>query len=94
MVHVESPQQRSYTLGDFFKVWAATPGIGGRSLVVFNQNQIFNYTVGYGFELRIYVNGQESTDYNSLVIQSHMIIVMAFANSATDWASYQIMSAQ
>ena len=32
VIHVESPQQRSYTLGDFFKIWAATPGIGGPTL--------------------------------------------------------------
>jgi len=94
VIHIESPQQRSYTLGDFFKVWAATPGIGGPSPVLFNQNQIFNYTTGSGFELRMYVNGQQSTDYDSLVIQSHMIIVIAYGNAATDWAGYQNMSGQ
>jgi len=61
---------------------------------VFNQNQIFNYSVGSGFELRMYVNGEQSTDYNSLVMQSHMIIVIAYGDSSTDWAGYQNMSAQ
>jgi len=92
VIHIESPQERTYTLGDFFRVWAATPGIGGPSPVVFSQNQIFNYTVGNGFELRMYVNRQQSTDYSSLVIQSHLIVVVAYGNGATDWANYQAMS--
>jgi hypothetical protein len=94
VIHVESPQERSYTLRDFFRVWAATSGVGGPSPVVFNQNQIFNYSAGNGFELRMYVNGQQSTAYNSLVIQSHMIIVIAYGNAATDWARYQSVSGE
>lgn len=94
VIHIESPQQRSYTLGDFFKVWAATPNIGGPTPVVFNQNQIFSYKVGNGYELRVYVNGQESSAYDSLVLQAHMIIVIAYGNSATNWAQYQSLSAQ
>jgi len=94
VIHIESPQQRSFTLADFFKVWAATPAIGGPKPVVFNQNQIFNYTVGNGFELRMYVNGQQSTEYDSLVLQSHMIIVIAYGIAATNWATYQNMSGQ
>ncbi len=94
IIHIESPQVKSYTLGDFFKVWAATPNIGGPTPVVFNQNQIFNYSVGNGNELRMYVNGQQSTAFDSLVLQSHMTIVIVYGNSATDWSSYQNLSAQ
>ena len=94
VIHIESPQERSYTLGDFFKVWAATPNIGGPTPVVFNQNQIFSNSVGNGYELRMYVNGQQSTAYNSLVLQSHMVIVIVYGNSATDWSNYQNLSAQ
>ncbi len=94
VIHIESPQARTYTLGDFFKVWAATPNIGGPTPVVFNQKQIFSYNVGNGFELRVYVNGQESSVYDSLVLQAHMVIVIAYGNSATNWAQYQSRSAQ
>lgn len=94
VIHIESPQKRSYTLGDFFKVWAATPDIGGPTPVVFDQNQIFNDAVGNGYELRMYVNGQQSTAYGSLVLQSHMVIILVYGNSATDWSSYQSLSAQ
>lgn len=93
IIHIESPEPRSYTLGDFFKVWAATPNIGGPTPVVFNQNQLFNYTVGNGNELRLYVNGKLSNAYDTLVFQSQMTIVVAYGNSATtDWAHYQDLS--
>lgn len=94
IIHIESPQVKSYTLGDFFKVWAATPNIAGPTPVVFNQNQIFSNSVGNGYELRMYANGQQSTAYNSLVLQSQMTIVIVYGNSATDWAHYQDVSAQ
>lgn len=95
VIHIESPQERTYTVGDFFKVWAATPGIGGPSPVVFTQKQLFNYTVGNGNELRMYVNGQESTAYDSLVLQGHMVIVIVYgATSTTNWGQYQSTSAE
>ena len=94
VIHIESPVARTYTLGDFFKVWAATPNIGGPTPVIFNQNQIFNYAAGNGYELRMYVNGQPSTAYNSLVLQPHMVIVIVYGNSATDWSHYRNLAAQ
>jgi hypothetical protein len=94
VIHIESPQLRSYTLGDFFKVWAATPNIGGPTPVVFNQNQILSYTIGNGYELRMYVNGQQSTAYDSLVLQNHMVIVIVYGNAATGWSYYQTLSGQ
>ena len=94
VIHIESPQERTYTLGDFFRVWAATPNIGGPTPVIFSQNQIFNYTVGNGAEIRMYVNGQQLTTYGSLVLQSHMVIVIVYGNSATNWSHYQGLSAQ
>jgi len=94
LIRIESPTARSYTLGDFFKVWAATPSIDGPTPVVFNRNQIFSNVVGNSYELRMYLNGQQSTAFNSLVLQSHMVIVTVYGNSATDWSYYQSLSGQ
>ncbi len=94
VIHIESPTERTYTLGDFFKVWAATPNIGGPTPVVLNQNQLFNYTVGNGYELRVYANGQQISDYQSLTLQAHMIVVIVYGNSSTNWSQYQSLSAQ
>lgn len=94
VIHIESPVERTYTLGDFFKVWAATPNLGGPTPVVFNQNQLFNNTVGNGYQLRVYVNGQQSTSFDSLTLQEHMIIVVVYGNASTNWSNYQNISAQ
>ncbi len=94
VIHIESPQSRTFTLGDFFEVWAATPNIGGPTPVVFTQSQIFSYKVGNGNELRVYVNGQQSSVYDSLALQAHMVVVIVYGNSSTDWAHYQNLSAQ
>jgi len=94
VIHIESPVARTFTLGDFFKVWAATPNIGGPTPVVFDQTHIFNYVAGNGYELRVYVSGQPSTAYDSLVLQPHQVIVIVYGNSATNWSYYQNLSAQ
>ncbi len=93
VIHIESPTTNAYTLGDFFKVWASTPNIGGPSPVIFNQNQLFNYTASNGNEIRIYVNGVQSDQYQNLALASRQTIVIVYGKSAsTPWAEYQQIS--
>ncbi len=95
VIHIESTTLTNYTLGEYFKVWAQTPGLGDPKPVVFNQTQILGYHVGSGNELRVYVNGQRSPDFQNLVIRQHMIIVIVYGNSATtSWITYQNISGQ
>ncbi len=95
VIHIESVTVRSYTLGDFFNVWASTPNIGGPSPVTFNQKQIFNYTAANGYEIRMYVNGIQSDQYQNLVLASHQTIVIVYGKSAsTPWVQYQQVSAE
>jgi hypothetical protein len=95
VIHIESPSLTNYTLGEYFNVWYLTPGLGDPKPVVFNQAQIFGYQVGSGNELRMFVNGQRSTDFQNLVIRQHMTIVIAYGNSTTtSWATYQNISGQ
>lgn len=94
VIHIESPVARTYTLRDFFKVWAATPNIGGPTPVVFDQTHIFSYVAGNGYELRMYVSGQQSTAYDALVLRPHNIIVIVYGSSGTDWSYYQNLSTQ
>ncbi len=90
VVHIESTTMTNYTLGQYFAIWAATPGLVSLEPVHFNQTQIFGFKVGNGNELRVYVNGQRSFDFQNLQILQHMIIVIAFGSSATTpWATYQ-----
>ncbi|MBI2649597.1 MAG: hypothetical protein HYW93_08115 [Thaumarchaeota archaeon] len=95
VIHIESPTANTYTLGDFFNVWASTPNVGGSSPVTFNKNQLFNYTAGDGYEIRMYVNGIESDQYQNLALASHQTIVIVYGNSASaPWAEYQRISAE
>jgi hypothetical protein len=94
VIHIETPTSTAYTIGGFFKVWAATPGIGGPTPVIFNMNQLFGNKVGNGYELRMYVNGQQLSQYDSLTLQDHMVIVIVYGGLTTNWGNYQNMSAQ
>jgi len=76
IIHVESGSiSDTYTLGDFFKVWAVTPGyssvnvpgFGARS-VVFNSSDIFGFRTDQTHILSLLVDGHNSTAYGSLQI--------------------------
>ena len=95
VIHIESPTERNYTLGDYFRVWAGSPNVPGPTPVVFNGTQVFGYHRGNGYDLRMYVNGQQSTAYDSLILMEHQTIVIVYGSLATtSWPTYQNLSAQ
>ncbi len=95
VIHIESPTLRNFTLGDFFAVWKASPGVGGLKPVALSSEQLFNYTAGNGYEIRMHVNGQQSTSFGGLVLQGRMTVVLVYGRSAnTQWATYQTKSAE
>jgi hypothetical protein len=61
-IHIDSPQNRTYTLGDVFLVWASTYG---DQYSTFNQNQLFVYKAGNGHSIGMTVNNQTNTDYEN-----------------------------
>jgi len=76
IIHIESASiSDTYTLGDFFKVWAATPsyssvnvpGFGARP-VVFNSSDILGFRSDQTHTLLLQVDGQNSTAYSGLQI--------------------------
>jgi hypothetical protein len=73
VIHVESPTDLTYTLGDFFAVWGVrlTPGcLGG-------------YCAGGGRQLRVYVDGRAYPgDPTTLVLAAHQELVVAFGTPA------------
>ena len=95
VIHIESPILQNYTLNDFLAVWKATPGMAGPKPAAITSQQLFNYTAGNGYEIRMSVNGQHSAVFGSLVLQSHMTIVIVYGKtSGTQWDVYQAKSAQ
>jgi hypothetical protein len=95
VIHIEESTFQNVTLANYFNVWARTPNLVGPSPVVFNSTQILGYKAGNGYEVRMFVNGQQSTDYQTLVLSQHQTIVIAYGNTVTEsWATYQGISGQ
>ena len=54
IIHIESPEKRDFTLGQFFDIWNEK----------FNNTQILNNTVNGNNALSVYVNGHKVTGMN------------------------------
>ncbi len=67
-IHVESPEQRDFTLGDFFAVWGKT----------FSKDQILDAKADAGHEIVMTVNGTPNTDYENLVLKDGDQIVIKY----------------
>lgn len=75
IIHIESPEERDFTLGEFFDVWGQK----------FDNNRILDNIVGKdgsnNNELNVYVNGNKvsnSTDYRGIKLNEHDEIVIAY----------------
>lgn len=68
-LHMEAPCQREFTLGDFFGVW-------NKEL---NQNCIFEYCNNENHTLRMKVNGQSSSEFESHIIKGNEVIEIEYS---------------
>ena len=69
VMHVESPAQRTFTLGDFFDVWG----------LYFTQSCVGTYCAGSGSVLQVYVNGRlQSGDPTKIALSAHQEIAVVF----------------
>ena len=74
IIHIESAHiTDTYSLGDFFKVWAATPNYGsvnvpgfGLRPVVFNSSDIFGFKSDQTHIVELLVDGRNSTAFQNL----------------------------
>ncbi|OGY99117.1 MAG: hypothetical protein A2945_05375 [Candidatus Liptonbacteria bacterium RIFCSPLOWO2_01_FULL_52_25] len=67
-IHVESPVQRDFTLGDFFAVWEKT----------FSKEQIFEHKTDAEHEIVMTVNGSPSDAYENLIFEDEQKIVIEY----------------
>jgi hypothetical protein len=58
-IHVESPVPTEYNLSDFFAVWEKP----------FSKDQILDYKADDQHRIRMTVNGQESTEFENLILR-------------------------
>jgi thiol-disulfide isomerase/thioredoxin len=72
IIHIESPTNSVYTLGDFFLVWQATYGYvtinGVQHPIVFNPTDILGFKTDSTHRIVLLVDGKPSTAFDSLVL--------------------------
>lgn len=76
IIHIESPENRTFTLGEFFDIWGEK----------FDNNQLFDNRVGEGGDsnnnsLNVYINGNRVgnfTDYREIKITPHDEIAIIY----------------
>jgi len=73
VVHIESPVQRTFTLGNFFDVWGVT----------FSSKNIGGYEVSGDKQIRVYLNGKPYTgDPRNLPLTQHDDVVVTYGTKA------------
>ena len=66
VLHVETDQNRDYTLGDFFLIWGNY--VNNAQTAIFNSTQIFGSHVVPGHSLTMTVNGTPDSSFQNYVI--------------------------
>ncbi|MCX6787993.1 MAG: hypothetical protein NT108_02400 [Candidatus Kaiserbacteria bacterium] len=67
-LHVESPEKRDFTLGDFFAVWGQT----------FSKDQVLQSMIGETHHIRVTVNGVEVDTYENTILHDKDRIVISY----------------
>lgn len=71
VIHIESPENRTFTLGQFFRIW-------GEKL---SNNQIFDNIVEDNKTLNVYINGKkvsDGTEYGQIPLGKHDEIAIVY----------------
>jgi hypothetical protein len=68
MIHIESPQKRDFTLGDFFAVWKQP----------FSQNEILAYKTDATHRIRVLVNGSQVDTYENTILTDKDQITISY----------------
>ena len=79
VIHIESPKARTFTLGDFFKVWAASKG----TPEPLDATHVSTFTLTSDQKLVIYVDPGDGTgaklytgDPAAIVLRTHEVITL------------------
>jgi hypothetical protein len=78
VIHIESPVNRNFTLGQFFDIWSKKINNGQ---IKFNNSQIFNYVASPSQPLNVYVNGTKvpsGTNYRDIKLDPHDEITIIY----------------
>jgi len=78
IVHIESPVNRNFTLGQFFDIWNKK---FSNDQIRFNNTQIFNYLATGNSPLNVYVNGTKvpnGVNYRDIKLHAHDEIAIVY----------------
>ena len=82
-IHIESPADRTFTLGDFFKVWDTWSTNNGGAHESFSKTQVGQYKLQTGDDMKIYVDLNDGKgpqlyegDPTKIVLKSHEVITI------------------
>ena len=85
IIHVESPDNRTFTLGQFFDIWGKK----------FNNSQIFDFMVDKSANktLAVYINGTEATNlqYRNIPIVNHEDITIIYGTAPPEIPPYEFL---
>src|SRR5215831_4606508 len=83
VIHIESPADRVFTLGDFFKVWDAFSTYNGGPHQKLDSTHVSTLTVGSGQSMQVYIDlgdGKGATlfegDPSTIVLKNHEVITI------------------
>jgi hypothetical protein len=82
-IHIESPADRTFTLGDFFKVWDTWSTSNGQAHESLSSSQVGQYKLQTGDSLKVYVDLNDGKgpqlyegDPTKIVLKSHEVITI------------------
>ena len=68
VIHVESPEKRDFTLGDFFAVWQKP----------FSKDEVLEYRTDHSHAIRVTVNGSEVNTFENTLLKDKETIVISY----------------
>jgi hypothetical protein len=100
VIHIESPANDTFTLGQFFTVWDTWSKNSGRGPQPFDATHVSTFTLTPDEKVAIYVDSNDGKgpqlftgDPKSIVFTAHMVISLEITSStptkppAIDWTS-------
>jgi hypothetical protein len=88
VIHIESPSQDTFTLGDFMKVWDAFNAFNGKTRIKLDGTHVATFTLQPGESIVTYVDLNDGKgpkvydgDPNKIQLKSHEVITIEITSS-------------
>jgi hypothetical protein len=83
IIHIESPDNRTFTLGQFFDIWGKK----------FNNSQIFDFVVDRSQNrlIEVYINGTriDNLQYRDIPLRNHQYITIVYGAQLSEIPAFE-----